>query len=169
MHHVCRVRNLVNNRTGTSCQVCVQFCFVRRLLVLLPNFVVVVEHIKFLGNHSFWPSNIADIVRDGRNIMWWCQNSYIFPRDNIFPQCWALRRKYNPWENITLLAVHRNVIFHDRPGQYLYIILKEIFSCYESLVLAVCCFSLIMFPWINLWSWKKLWYGLNNFLFVTHY
>ena len=97
MHRVCRVRNLVNNRTGTSCQVCVQFCFVRRLLVLLPNFVVVVEHIKFWGNHSFWPSNIADIVRDGRNIMWWCQNSYIFPRDNIFPQCWALRRKYNPF------------------------------------------------------------------------
>ena len=25
-----------------------------------------------------------------------------------------------PWENITLLVVHRNVIFHDRPGQYLY-------------------------------------------------
>ena len=31
------------------------------------------------------------------------------PRDNIFP-----------WENITLLAVHQNMIFHDRSGQYLY-------------------------------------------------
>ena len=27
--------------------------------------------------------------------------------------------KYNPWENIEILAVHPN-IFHDRPGQYLY-------------------------------------------------
>ena len=30
-----------------------------------------------------------------------------------------------PWENITLLAVHRNVIFHDRPGQYVNNILQK--------------------------------------------
>ena len=91
-------------------------CFVCRLVVLLPNFVVVIQHIKFLWNHSVWTSNITDIDRDGWNITRrWCQDSYIFPRDNIFTHCCALR------ENITLLAVHRNVIFHDRPGQYLYI------------------------------------------------
>ena len=40
----------------------------------------VVEHIKFWGNHSF----ITDIDRDGWNITCpWCQDSYIFPRDNI--------------------------------------------------------------------------------------
>ena len=103
------------------CQVCVQICFVRRLLVLLPNFMVIVEHMKFWGNHSFWPSNITDIDRNGWKIMCrWCQDSYIFPRDNIFHQCCALRGNIIPWENITLLAVHQNVIFHDRPGQYLY-------------------------------------------------
>ena len=95
-------------------------CFVRRLLVLLPNFLVVIEHIKFWWNHSFWPSNITDIDRDGWNITCrWCQESYIFPRDNILPQCCALRENIIPCENITLLAVHRNVIFHDCPGQYL--------------------------------------------------
>ena len=110
-----------HNRTRASCQVCVQFCFVRRLLVLLPNFVVVVEHNKFWGNHSFWPSNITDIDRDGWNITCrWCQDSYTFPRENIFPHCCALRENRIPWENLTLLAVHRNVIFHDCPGQYLY-------------------------------------------------
>ena len=41
----------------------------------------------------------------------WCQDSNIFLHDYI-----------TPWENITLLAVHRNVIFHDRPGQYLNIL-----------------------------------------------
>ena len=61
-----------------SCQVCIQFCFVRRLLVLLPNFVVVVEHINFWGNHPFWPSNITDIDQDGWNITCrLCQDSYI--------------------------------------------------------------------------------------------
>ena len=66
---------------------------------------------------------ITDIERDGWNITCrWCQDSYIFPRDYIFPQRCALRENITPWENITLLAVHRNVIFHDRRGQYLYII-----------------------------------------------
>ena len=112
---------MVNNRTRSSCQVCVQFCFIRRLLVLLPHFVVIVEHIKFWGNHSFWPSNITDIDWDGWNITCrWCQDSSIFPRDNIFPQCCTLRENIIPWENITILAVHQNVIFHDRHGQYLY-------------------------------------------------
>ena len=107
-----------HNRTRTSCQVCIQFCFVRRLLVLLPNFVVIVEHIKFWGNHSFWPSNITDIDRDGWNITCrWCQDSY------IFPQCCALRENIIPWENISLLAVHRNVIFHDRLSVNICIIL----------------------------------------------
>ena len=106
-----------HNRTCAKLSSLCSVCFVRRLVVLLPNFVVVIERIKSLWNHSFWPSNITDIDRDGWNITYrWCQDSYIFPRDNIFPQCCALR------ENITLLTVHRNVIFHDRPGQYLYII-----------------------------------------------
>ena len=88
-----------HNRTCANCRVCVQFCFVCRLLVFLPNFVVVVEHMKFWGNHSFWPSKIADIDRDGWNITCrWCQDSYIFPRDNIFPQCCALRENISPWE-----------------------------------------------------------------------
>ena len=48
----------------------------------------------------------------------WCQDSYmyIFLRDYIFPQHCAL------WENITPLAVHRNVIFYDHPGEYLHTI-----------------------------------------------
>ena len=76
--------------------------------------MVVVEHIIFWGNHSFWPSNITDIDRDGWYITCrWCQDSY------IFPQCCALRENI-PWENLTLLAVHRNMIFHGCPGQYLY-------------------------------------------------
>ena len=105
-----------HNRTRATLSSLRSVCFVCRLVVLLPNFVVVIEHIKFLWNHSVWTSNITDIDRDGWNITRrWCHDSYIFPRDNIFPQCCALR------ENITLLAVHRNVIFHDRPGQYLYI------------------------------------------------
>ena len=83
--------------------------------------MVVIEHIKSWWNHPFWPSNITDIDRDGRNITCrWCQDSYIFPRDNIFPQCCTLWENIIPWENITLLAVHWNVIFHDCPGQYLY-------------------------------------------------
>ena len=49
------------------------------------------------------PCNIIDIDRNGWNIMCrWCQDSYIFPQDNI-----------TPWENRTLLAVHRNLLFHD--------------------------------------------------------
>ena len=37
------------------------------------------------------------------------QDSYISPRDIIFPQCCALRDiNMIPWENITLLAVHRS-------------------------------------------------------------
>ena len=92
-----------------NCQFCVQFVLLRRLVVLLPNFVVVIEHIKFWWNHSCLPSNITDIDRDRWNITCrWCQDSY------------ALRENIIPWEIITLLAVHRNVIFHDRPGQYLY-------------------------------------------------
>ena len=43
-----------------------------------------------------------------------------FPSGQYFPQCCALRENIIPWENITLLAVHRNVIFHDHHGQYLY-------------------------------------------------
>ena len=43
-----------------------------------------------------------------------------FPSGQYFPQCCALRENIIPWENITLLAVHRNMIFHDCPGQYLY-------------------------------------------------
>ena len=95
-------------------------CIVRRLLVLLPNFVVVIEHHQILIKSFIWQSNITDINRDGWNITcrWW-KDSYIFPRDNIFPQCCALRENIIPWENITLLAVHRNVIFHYHPGQYL--------------------------------------------------
>ena len=64
-----------------------------------------VKVVSICLNYSFWPSNITDIDRDGWNIMCrWCLDSYIY---------------IIPWENITLLAVHRNVIFHDRPGQYL--------------------------------------------------
>ena len=69
---------------------------------------------------------ITDVDRDGWNITCrWCQDSYIFSRDNIFPQCCALRENIIPWENITLLAVHRNVI-HDRPSQYLNTIWREL-------------------------------------------
>ena len=82
-------------------------CFVCRLLVLLPNFMVVIEHHQIFINHSFWPSNITDIDRDGCNITcWWCYDSYIFPRNNTFR-----------WESKTLLAFHRNVIFHDCPNR----------------------------------------------------
>ena len=31
-----------------------------------------------------------------------------------------------PWENITLLAVQQKVIFHDRPGQYLNNIVRDL-------------------------------------------
>ena len=112
-----------HNRTRAKLSSLCSVCFVHRLLVLLPNFVLVIGHKIFWRNHSFWPSNITDIDWDGWNITCrWCQDSYIFPRDNIFPQCSALRENIIPWENITLLAVHRNVIFHDCPSQYLYII-----------------------------------------------
>ena len=70
-------------------------CFVCRLLVLLANFVVI---IKFWWNHSFWPCNIhvTDVDRDGWNLTCrWCQDSYIFPRDDIFP--WG--KKYLSWQS----------------------------------------------------------------------
>ena len=114
------VLNVIIER-AQNCQVCVQlFCTqIRSLVTKLRGSHI--EHMKSLWNHPFSPSNITDIDRAGWNITCrWCQDSYIFPRDNIFPQCCALRENIIPWENITLLAVHRNVIFHDRPGQYLY-------------------------------------------------
>ena len=44
----------------------------------------------------------------------------IFPRDNIFPRCCALQENIIPWENINSLAVHRNMICHDRSSEYLH-------------------------------------------------
>ena len=55
------------------------------------------------------PSNFNETIQynrlcdqDGQNIMfWWCQESYIFPCDNIYPGMHALG-KCNHLENITL-------------------------------------------------------------------
>ena len=142
-----------HNRTHAKLSSLRSVCFVRRLVVLLPNFVIVIEHIKSLWNHPFWPSNITDIDRDGWNITCrWCQDSYISPWDNIFPQCCALRENITPWENITLLAVHRNVIFHDRPGQYLYII------CNFNLLKAILEYTRAGFYGKCMFAWRYLIY-----------
>ena len=52
----------------------------------------------------------------------------VVPRQLYFPS----GQNITPWENITLLAVHRNVIFHDRPGQYLYNVGKTNYSLFSD-------------------------------------
>ena len=58
-----------------------------------------------------------------------CQESYIIPRDHIFPKCAALRENIVPRENITLLAPPTRDI--------------------SSVPVDIC--------YIRWWKWKVLW------------